>query len=569
MSKNGKISISHTNQNAQIANNRFAGLRFLTAISMIVLAAGLSACSDDSSTSGLTTTCGNGELDANEICDGNKFKDGVKVCPDGLILKDEAAFKCTDTCGIDISKACAAPSCGDGVLTGGEVCDGDQFRDGVKVCPTGMVELETPVWGCTKNCVLDITNACKVHDSGNQCQENKKCGNGELDEGETCDGSSFKDGVKVCPSGMDELETPTWGCTQTCQLDITNACKPHNTDNKCGNGELDEGEVCDGLLFAEGAKTCPSGYKVVSDRDLFRCHECALDTKYACIPDSKDDPLLYISEIRIISNESRNALAHLYIEIGNLGEPTVLDDCKVVGIKLDSSDNTKIDNKYVFEHPLAGVVELLETTIPKSDSADEPASKNVVGVCYEPTDGWIQGKYDENTLSSTAECYAIYDSYYELVVTIFTDLWDNCINKCNGDKNCIKSCDSSYGSGVIASYMNKYESERWNCIDEIEYKSSDEACHTYIPSSNNNLVMSLNKQDVYHSEKLWGIGVVCGETMHDMIKLDNWNMDSGSRICPIHVTGDSVSKALGDDQFYMHSSDESYGYAYCGQAKVN
>ena len=54
-----------------------------------------------------------------------------------------------------------------------------------------------------------------------------------------------------------------------------------------------------------------------------------------------------------------------------------------------------------------------------------------------------------------------------------------------------------------------------------------------------------------------------------MIKLDNWNMDSGSRICPIHVTGDSVSKALGDDQFYMHSSDESYGYAYCGQAKVN
>ena len=75
-----------------------------TAIAFLLFTA--ASCGDDSSSACLTTTCGDGVLNGDEICDGSQFKEGVKVCPDGLVPKDVTAIKCTDTCGLDFSKAC-------------------------------------------------------------------------------------------------------------------------------------------------------------------------------------------------------------------------------------------------------------------------------------------------------------------------------------------------------------------------------------------------------------------------------------------------------------------------------
>ena len=181
-------------------------LKACTILAALVLSA--AGCSDDSSSSGIASLCGNNELNENEICDGTHFKDNAKVCPEGLILKDATAFECTQTCGLDFSKACAKPTCGDGEITAGEVCDQDKFREGVKVCPTGMEEVETPTWGCTQTCLLDITNACKVPDSSSgtcEPEEEPVCGDGKLTGREVCDGKLFVENVKACPPGQKKV----------------------------------------------------------------------------------------------------------------------------------------------------------------------------------------------------------------------------------------------------------------------------------------------------------------------------------------------------------------------------
>ncbi|MBQ9816040.1 MAG: VWA domain-containing protein [Proteobacteria bacterium] len=185
----------------------------------------ISGCDDDSS-GNPTPVCGDGILNDDEICDGTEFKEGAKVCPDGLVLKDEAAFACTSTCGLEFSAACAAPNCGDGVLSSAEICDGDKFRDSGKVCPDMLEEVENPVWKCTNTCQIDISAACRVKNSGSAC------GNGKLDDGEVCDGTEFKEGAQVCPDGTKEKADAVFACSDKCELDISAACaKVSKIDN--------------------------------------------------------------------------------------------------------------------------------------------------------------------------------------------------------------------------------------------------------------------------------------------------------------------------------------------------
>ena len=185
----------------------------------------ISGCGDDSS-GNPTPVCGDGILNDDEICDGTEFKEGAKVCPDGLVLKDEAAFACTSTCGLEFSAACAAPNCGDGVLSSAEICDGDKFRDSGKVCPDMLEEVENPVWKCTNTCQIDISAACRVKNSGSAC------GNGKLDDGEVCDGTEFKEGAQVCPDGTKEKADAVFACSDKCELDISAACaKVSKIDN--------------------------------------------------------------------------------------------------------------------------------------------------------------------------------------------------------------------------------------------------------------------------------------------------------------------------------------------------
>ncbi len=634
----------------------------------LLMAAG---CNDDAN-EGIKTSCGDGVLNNDEICDGTEFAEGVKVCPEGLVLKNADAFACTATCGVDFTKACAAPSCGDGDLSGAELCDGDKFRSGVKLCPAGMEEVEEPVYTCTDTCLIDISQACRVKSDGQGGKFENPCGNGELDEGELCDGEAFADGAKACPDGMvmvDEnafactsscgidfslacvvpscgngqlddneicdgdafadgvqvcpsgttaMENPVFGCTDKCQLDISAACTP-NELVQCGDGVLSGAEVCDGEQFAEGAKVCPGdmvelenavysctdkcqidiskacvssicgdgkvtgqevcdlgqfkeGAKVcpddkivVPDRDLFVCDSCTLNTEFACMEKGDVAPTLYFSEIRMLDDKKDpEHAAHLYIEIGNLGTHTPIGDCKLVGVNLDKTDATKIDPNFVFEYPFA-----YSSVFNPRGILGHVAGPNiylpVVTVCYESSEGWLKNQYDSKTTNMDA-CESTWNyqryKYYECVLNQCEDETDT---KCI-EQNCLD--------------LAQAESDYLACQNKVNMKKLDEACLFNVPASNTNLLLTKTRS-TYKSDKIWGLGLVCGDNVHDIIKLYDIPNDAHgtNRICSkltdIKATGDVIKDVSWWDyndpksRYTSNYENVTYGKATCGENRIN
>lgn len=99
--------------------------------------------------------------------------DPVRSCGDGIVDED-AEEECDPgdaSSGPCDAKTCRkiAPSCGDGKLDPGEVCDTTNLGAGVKTCPSGKGYLS-----CTDACELDESNC-------------DPCGDGHVDPGEECD----------------------------------------------------------------------------------------------------------------------------------------------------------------------------------------------------------------------------------------------------------------------------------------------------------------------------------------------------------------------------------------------
>ena len=91
-------------------------------------------------------TCGNKKLDDGEACDGDNFAQGKRVCPEGKVLADGKTVEsitCSNTCTVVTEGVCVDPApaatCGNKELDDGEACDGDKFADGKRVCPEGKV----------------------------------------------------------------------------------------------------------------------------------------------------------------------------------------------------------------------------------------------------------------------------------------------------------------------------------------------------------------------------------------------------------------------------------------------
>ena len=114
-----------------------------------------------------------------------------------------------------------------GVLDDGEDCDGTNFAAGKQVCPAGMRLAPNKTNGditCSSECKVIYAAAC-VEDAQNLCG-NKQL---DTASNEICDGDLFADGKRVCPDDYQFKAGKTVNditCTDSCALNTNDACEP-------------------------------------------------------------------------------------------------------------------------------------------------------------------------------------------------------------------------------------------------------------------------------------------------------------------------------------------------------
>ncbi|MFH2008680.1 MAG: DUF4215 domain-containing protein [bacterium] len=193
--------------------------------------------------------CGNGMVDGGEQCDGTdlagqtcEFRTGL---PDGALVCYE--------CELDDSRC---HDCGNGLIEAGpEQCDGENL--GGESCVS--LGFARGTLRCGADCRLDRS----------LCEQG--CGNGRAELGEACDGADLG-GQSCADQGF------LWGhlsCTSDCELD-TSTCS-----GTCGDDVLDPREDCDGsdlggqtCLTAAGAHAGALGCTSTCHLDVSACHTC-------------------------------------------------------------------------------------------------------------------------------------------------------------------------------------------------------------------------------------------------------------------------------------------------------
>ena len=115
-----------------------------------------------------TQTCGNDQIEGNEVCDGTDL--GGEDCVSQGFLAGTLA--CNPNCMAFDTSNCVDAICGDGIVGPGEECDDGNFSDGD---------------GCSSNCTVEPGWQCVGEPSA--CSP--VCGDGLIVGGEACDGDNL------------------------------------------------------------------------------------------------------------------------------------------------------------------------------------------------------------------------------------------------------------------------------------------------------------------------------------------------------------------------------------------
>lgn len=188
--------------------------------------------------------CGNGILDGDEVCDGDEL-DAQSCASQGF---DSGTLACAADCTAFDDSGCGFVNCGDGTAEGKEPCDGNDLA-GATCVSQGF---DSGTLACDARCLLD-TSGCGT------------CGNVIVDGDEACDDIVLF-GQTCLSQGFDSGEL---ACTPDCLLFDTTGC------GTCGNAIIDGAEDCDAGELG-GADCLSAGF----DSGTLGCEaNCSFDTE--------------------------------------------------------------------------------------------------------------------------------------------------------------------------------------------------------------------------------------------------------------------------------------------------
>ncbi len=208
-------------------------------------------------------TCGNGMIDGEDLCDGTDV--GAATCEtEGF--QPGGTLTCNETCDGYVTTACVPLSCGDGDIDAGEVCDGAALG-GQSCVSRGFARGDL---ACGTTCQAFDTTDCEPSVCGNNMVETgEDCDDGDMIADEFCTADCQSTGAVTVTTCQTLAPLPSG----TCEVTAGSAAKLITGDILTPGEILVGGQVyvdtagviqctgCDCSAMAAGATqiTCPTG----------------------------------------------------------------------------------------------------------------------------------------------------------------------------------------------------------------------------------------------------------------------------------------------------------------------